>query len=510
MRRVNYKSDFDFTAGLRDCRGEAVGWPECDWDVRFWTGSRAQVYVASRRGGEYVNCFPEGDGRMHFVLDGHRLSPGVLMWELHVELPDAVYPDGVRDLYRPEGLDLELVTGAGDCGESTEVEAMLPYIKGDKGDSWSWDTATEKDREAITDAAKSAVINNLATLPDEKEFIVALEKYFLRNGITMRWFNSGHSIGIFSNLDREVARVSNVARYSDIEVLTGDLAIKVDKAEGKGLSTNDYTNADKAEVAKVADKAERSELSNVLAREPLTPENFPDITVLTRQELKMDLFIDMWNEAWGEYGCYDPGNAPDPAHPFMGNRLWMTYEEALTVYLRSYTQNITNYDAVYKGYRLPAVIPLKVPVHEIKAANAFASATGLTHISIIGPPYDKKINLSTAASMFADCNSLEVVECTTHILHAAYLENPPINIFYNCVKLKEIRFYCDKTGFDIHWSPLLSLASVRSFIPPAVVTNGATITVHPDVFAKLTDESNEEWHQVLIDAMTKNITFATV
>ena len=37
-----------------------------------------------------------------------------------------------------------------------------------------------------------------------------------------------------------------------------------------------------------------------------------------------------------------------------------------------------------------------------------------------------------------------------------------------------------------------------------------TITVHPDVYAKLTDESNTEWHNVLMDAMAKNISIATV
>ena len=39
---------------------------------------------------------------------------------------------------------------------------------------------------------------------------------------------------------------------------TTDLANKVDKEAGKGLSTNDYTNTDKAEVAKVANKAEKT------------------------------------------------------------------------------------------------------------------------------------------------------------------------------------------------------------------------------------------------------------
>lgn len=253
-----------------------------------------------------------------------------------------------------------------------------------------------------------------------------------------------------------------------------------------------------------------SRLGNVRAKELLPPANFPDIKTLTREELKMDLFIDMWNEAWGEYGSYDPDNAPDPQHPFMGNKLWFTYGEALEIYQRSYAQNLSSLGDVYKGCRLPTVLPLRIPTHELKGTGVFQSALGITRISIIGPPYGTVINLSEASSMFANCTSLEEVVCSTHILHAAYHSEPPANIFYNCIKLREIRFYCDRTGFDIHWSPLLSLASVQSFIPPKAVPNGATITVHPDVYAKLTDETNTEWNHVLIDASAKNITFATV
>ncbi|MDE5734263.1 MAG: hypothetical protein K2H83_03870, partial [Duncaniella sp.] len=46
-----------------------------------------------------------------------------------------------------------------------------------------------------------------------------------------------------------------------------------------------------------------------------------------------------------------------------------------------------------------------------------------------------------------------------------------------------------------------------------LTTTGAnpfTITVHPDVYAKLTDETNTEWHQLLLDATEKNIQFATI
>lgn len=42
--------------------------------------------------------------------------------------------------------------------------------------------------------------------------------------------------------------------------------------------------------------------------------------------------------------------------------------------------------------------------------------------------------------------------------------------------------------------------------------NGDTevaITVHPDVYTKLTDEANEEWHALIDAAEAKNIVFAT-
>lgn len=39
--------------------------------------------------------------------------------------------------------------------------------------------------------------------------------------------------------------------------------------------------------------------------------------------------------------------------------------------------------------------------------------------------------------------------------------------------------------------------------------NPRTIAVHPDVFAKLTDEANTEWHKVFTDAQAKNISFVS-
>lgn len=137
-QKINHKSDFDFILSLATCvkRGEdgpcekmPVGWPGFDWSATFWTSNRANTYVASRHGDNLVNCF-EDNGEIHIVVNNHRLGKGVLWVEFHSELPNAIYPDAVQDLYEPQSLGIELVDGAGDCQSKMHAELLLPYVNG--------------------------------------------------------------------------------------------------------------------------------------------------------------------------------------------------------------------------------------------------------------------------------------------------------------------------------------------------------------------------------------------
>ena len=86
----------------------------------------------------------------------------------------------------------------------------------------------------------------------------------------------------------------------------------------------------------------------------------------------------------------------------------------------------------------------------------------------------------------------------------------------NCPMLEDVKFYNMSTGsgggLDISALPKINLASMKYLITRTFggTSKTTTVIVHPDVYAKLTDETNTEWHQVLIDAAAKNITFATV
>lgn len=129
MRKVNYKSDFDFVMRLKDASGKEVPWPECDWDAEFWTSSKQNAYRASCIGGEYVNCFREADGGIHFVFNCHRMGKGILKWEPHFCFPNGMYPDGIQDQFRKAQLDIELVDGDGDdVADTPDVEVYIPAV----------------------------------------------------------------------------------------------------------------------------------------------------------------------------------------------------------------------------------------------------------------------------------------------------------------------------------------------------------------------------------------------
>lgn len=66
-------------------------------------------------------------------------------------------------------------------------------------------------------------------------------------------------------------------------------------------------------------------------------------------------------------------------------------------------------------------------------------------------------------------------------------------------------------GVNLHYSSNLRLDCLRFMVENAqVVATGQTITLHPTIYAKITDEENEEWNALLDLAQEKNITFTTV
>lgn len=132
MRRINYKSDFDFILKLKDGEGNDIGIPQYNWTAKFYTTTMLNAYVASNVDGTLTNCFDD-EGQLHIVVNNHRLGTGVLKVEFNSEIPNDIYPDDSELIVVPVPLDIELTRAAAPAPEAFEVELMIPYITVDKG-----------------------------------------------------------------------------------------------------------------------------------------------------------------------------------------------------------------------------------------------------------------------------------------------------------------------------------------------------------------------------------------
>lgn len=262
-------------------------------------------------------------------------------------------------------------------------------------------------------------------------------------------------------------------------------------------------------------------LSSELANKQEKLSDSPDIiyTPETRQlsiteAAKRAVFNDLWNEACiGEgsnrnkqIGKYDPVGAPDKSKSYYLNGLWLTYEEAVTVYEAGRPEAIGSSTAVrilcYKRFK--------------------------TNLPLSG------MNDAYGDYSFYDCPNLEVINATSIILYRTIAVVPKLHTIINlkdtstngpniinAAKLENLSIVKLTNSLNVGSCPLINLASWQQIVGSAAPTKAITITVHSDVFDKLigddeseafTSLSSEEktaWAKVLTDAQNKNITFAT-
>ena len=119
-----------------------------------------------------------------------------------------------------------------------------------------------------------------------------------------------------------------------------------------------------------------------------------------------------------------------------------------------------------------------------------------------------RIRVSSMLAAFSYCANLRVIDGNFDISGITNA-NLVFEIFYRCERLEEFRLTGLKVNIGFPQNRAISYASMEYLISNAANSNAITITVHPDVYAKLTDESNADWHALMASAAAKNITFAT-
>ncbi len=217
-------------------------------------------------------------------------------------------------------------------------------------------------------------------------------------------------------------------------------------------------------------------------------------------------FIDRWNIVFSQYGIFNISTRFFELNDITD----IGYGEALKI-LELYISHITTGSILYYYHSIADVRTLLVHTISWSAINAggcFRNNPKLKTLRFADASNDSKRNilLSNARGMFELATSLEAIYGIIYFEHAKV---DTANMFARCDSLKNVSIVLQQS-INLSHSRWLSLPSFKFMVANAINTSAITITVHADVYAKLTDETNTEWYQVLLDAADKNITFATV
>lgn len=253
-----------------------------------------------------------------------------------------------------------------------------------------------------------------------------------------------------------------------------------------------------------------------------------------KDSAKRAVFVDMWNNRckYGNdehaFGGYLPDEAPDADHPFLLNKIWMTYADAVQTWMLSHNQlGRSSNEGLFGGYGAEAYEKYSkcktyFPIYcgmSYSAPSLVRAFKGNRIVETLSFVNGYGVVLGINAELqgaFDGCWNLR--EILSEIRSPTAFDN---YTFRECRSLTEIRI--SRLLYDVCFadSPLLSLASFQYLVTNAANTSAITVTVHADVFAKLTGDTTNEaaaaltddekaaWAAVLTAATSKYISFAT-
>lgn len=197
----------------------------------------------------------------------------------------------------------------------------------------------------------------------------------------------------------------------------------------------------------------------------------------------------------------------------------LTFAEAVDILARYSKRKPTDLTRAFFSAKCRALLPIWSN-GAIKLNSAFQSSyirkiVFKTHQT----PSVVRIENGGSGAAFHTCGSLREID---GILDFTAEHDPLTFTFRWCDELREVQVKGLNSNALIAESSHLSLASLQYLVDNAANTKAITVTVHPDVYAKLsgdttnsaaaalTAEELAQWQQVLADAIAKNISIATV
>ena len=253
-----------------------------------------------------------------------------------------------------------------------------------------------------------------------------------------------------------------------------------------------------------------------------TPQGIKTVLGLSLTDsAKQRLFCDLFNAAADPFGSRGPigyARITDGAFDCELNGLPLTYEEAVLIYNVTNgapavgqcagTAIRTNLWTVRPTYGSGASIDLLPPGIFVNCGEA--------EVLRIHKGSDNIAWAGDWRNMFTGCGSLrEIIG-----IIGDYAAHGSISPFQRCAKLEKVKIHRLNGDIVLADSPLIDLESFTYIVTNrGAGTNTITITVHPDVYAKLTahlrpeeegyEDRDTDWDDLLDLAATHKITFAS-
>lgn len=189
----------------------------------------------------------------------------------------------------------------------------------------------------------------------------------------------------------------------------------------------------------------------------------------------------------------------------------ITEEQMRTIYIQthrvtrqtSFAASLANTNSIRTNYPLEVVGGYRhIDVHAM-----FAGCVSL-EVAALGINVNRIVYPSSVHYLFQNCKKLKEVICIIRMDYADF-SGKYEKMFYQCFALVSVRLRGVKYDISFSDSPLISLESLQFMITNAANTSPITVTVHADVYAKIQDESQADWHALIEAATAKQITFAT-
>lgn len=256
---------------------------------------------------------------------------------------------------------------------------------------------------------------------------------------------------------------------------------------------------------KVDNKVDKVELDKALTAKQDKLVNSDDVTIGTDSKLtvtdlaKREVFDDWWIKVVGADGTVDHTHTESGVNkPYYLNKLWMTYDDARDINIAcSKMRNIRNAEFMFANYKFRTLPKVNIYVGggNVSADRMFQLCRTLEYIDL------SLVNgFNLIYMMFRSCSNLHTIKGITMAQNIQ--KSGASEAFAGCVKLRNVEIRNAKADIPFPDSPLLSLDSIQYLVANAANTTPITVTLHPDAYARLTDE-------IITAAAAKQINFAT-